>query len=1338
MPITEAQDTLLDRMCEALESPRAPSAFQDALHHLAAAVESARVWLERPDAQGRWSELGQRLVAFTPGRQCLLPITAPQWAWPVLRRGEVVGVLIGEGGPLAEPEAARPELLQLLRRATPALGAALDLVGEQGDAAAHDQDLQETLARYRIVLEASDEGIFDYRTDSGDLFMSQRLRDMLGIASAQRVTLEEVRKRLHPDDLTQWEALRQASSPGVLHDFVVRVKNATGQWLSIRSRVRLLWDSYGTHLRIVGSAINVTAQEESRLRLETQRLELQQYATQAVEVSELVTRLVHCRDPEEVVVQGAVTLVTLMAFAQVGYVTRRSNGGWQLRFPASMLPSTPLDAEVDPLIAGLVSRHETLGEFDATGHTSPLARALQTMGDVHALAIPLETGARVLGVVLCLSRGPHPVSDEQRMVAVQLGVLLATTIDRLEDQAALAASRRRLEEAQALAHLGSWQVDLETHRLTWSKELRVLHGQPAEEVELPLESFFAQVHQFDVGSVQAEYQKVLQATEPVRWRHRVVRPDGRIAHLQNVAELERDATGRPLRVGGVSRNITDEVETTLRLEVALAQAGRYQTMFLLSTSLQSLLDYDGGFVEVSPMWSKLLGWKPAELLGRRVTDFVHPSEVDRMRSMTRNAARSSIPAGITARFATRDGQYRWLVWTLTPDPEVKLIYGVAQDVTGLKDTEERLRRNEEMLRQTGELALVGGWEMPVPGDQVMWSDVLCRVLGIPPGTRLSRRQVLDFVQGSDRKALAGAVAACAEKGTPFEIEVPLTSEARGTLWVRILGQADWQEGKVARVFGAAQDITLQHQAREQALAASRTKSQFLANMSHEVRTPLNGIIGMTQLALDTNLNAEQQEYLEAVKHSGENLLAIVNDILDISKIESGKLELDQVPFALPRIVFEATRNQAARAHQKGLELVVDIIPSDDAWKVGDPVRLGQVVTNLVGNAVKFTQTGEVVVTLGPGRTPGETLITVRDSGIGVPPHRTAAIFDAFTQADGETTRRFGGTGLGLTISRELIERMGGSIWVESVVGQGSTFFVALRLPTHTTQPPAEAPPLPPNTRVLLVDDHEAAREALQRMLAATALVETASSARVALAELRTAALQGTGYGLVVIDHRLGEERGLALCEAMQQDPALRQVPRLLLLDTVGRPSQLELARAGVGRTVTKPLSAVDLLEAAAGLLAGTDEGAAAAHISSPAPRTLGRARILLAEDNPVNARLAERLLQKLGCVVHHASDGRAAVAAWQDHAFDAVLMDVQMPELDGLEATRAIRNAEATRGGHVPIIALTANAMKGDDAMCLAAGMDGYLAKPLDREALRAELERLLHTSPVPLPPPSA
>jgi PAS domain S-box-containing protein len=677
------------------------------------------------------------------------------------------------------------------------------------------------------------------------------------------------------------------------------------------------------------------------------------------------------------------------------------------------------------------------------------------------------------------------------------------------------------------------------------------------------------------------------------------------------------------------------------------------------------------------------------------------------------------------------------------DGNKRLIIAVCRDITERKRFEEALREREELIRATLESTADGILVVNENGEVTHANKRFAQMWAIPEELIETKAddKLLDYVldQLTEPDAFLAKVqklynsseealdAICFKDGRVFErYSCPLI-----------------QNGKTAGRVWSFRDVTEQKQwetdlrkAKESAEAANRAKSEFLANMSHEIRTPMNAIVGMTELVMGTQLTAEQQEYCHTVRASADSLLSLLNLILDLSKIEAGQLELDEIDFDLRSTLENAADMMAVRAQEAGLELTYRIKPDVPAGLVGDPARVRQIIVNLTANAIKFTQEGQVTISVETEKEedPGVFLhFMVSDTGIGIPPDKIDAIFESFKQADGSTTRKYGGTGLGLAISKQLVEMMGGKIWVESEPGKGSTFHFTARFELGRREATeglrirdVDLSSVP----VLILDDNPANRLVLKEMTSSWGL-ESAEAAdeKETLAMLEKASEARKPYRVLLLDSELSGKDGFEVAKKVKENPYGANLKMILLTSTGRKEDAAQCAKFGISGYLVKPVKQSELLNAIMIALGHTVDESAPIIAQYHIQEALRRSSILLVEDNPVNQKVAATMLKKRGHRVVVASNGREALESLDKEPIDLVLMDVQMPEMDGFQATELIREREKEGGGHIPIVAMTAHAMKGDRERCLAAGMDKYVSKPISEADLFSVVENLAHRS---------
>lgn len=808
----------------------------------------------------------------------------------------------------------------------------------------------------------------------------------------------------------------------------------------------------------------------------------------------------------------------------------------------------------------------------------------------------------------------------------------------------------------------------------------------------------------------------------------------------------------------------------------------------LSLNLLCIAGIDGYFKYLNPAWETTFGYSREELLSRPYLDFVHPEDRQATVSEAAHVVSGRSTLSFENRYRCKDGSYRWLLWSAIVRADRGLLYCVAADVTERKLEAVRLAAQYAVTRVLAEAPDLAagaprilqaiceglGWSVGAiwrvvekdkllrcvetwhaPSASVEEFDKATRARMFAPGIGLPGR-VWSQAQPAwiedatrDSNFPRASIAARENLHAAFGFPILLGAQVLGVLeffsheiqrpdarLLEMMSAIGSQIGQFIERKNAEDELRVYAHdlevARNRAEQATRAKSEFLANISHEIRTPMNAMIGMTELALETHITREQREYLTAIQGSAEVLLALVNDLLDFSKIEARKLQLDRVGFRLRDALEDTMRVLAPRAHKKGIELVCHIDPAVPDMLVGDPLRLRQVVVNLVGNAIKFTDQGEVVMQVRPVSRHEQKVqlhFSVKDTGIGIPPEKQQVIFEAFSQADSSTTRRYGGTGLGLAISAQLVDLMGGKISVESQPGLGSTFHFTVWLDVEEAgiEEPGKWRSMT-DLPVLIVDDNATNRRILEEVFTNWCMRPVAvDGGAAALAVLDKFSSKGQSFAVVLLDGHMPDMDGFALAQRIIHDQRYAGT-KLVMLTSAGEPEDIARCRKlGISAYLTKPVKQSELFDTVVNVISEP-----VVEARKPARKPKARRsglRVLLAEDNAVNQLVATRVLEKLGHAVTVVSSGREAVSAIQSGTFDVVVMDVQMPEMDGLEATAEIRRGERMTGTHIPIIAMTAHAMKGDRERCLEAGMDGYTSKPIRANELEQAIAKVLTKS---------
>ncbi|HEX4151367.1 MAG TPA: PAS domain-containing protein [Steroidobacteraceae bacterium] len=968
-----------------------------------------------------------------------------------------------------------------------------------------------------------------------------------------------------------------------------------------------------------------------------------------------------------------------------------------------------------------------------------------------ALAVANNVSARILGLreILACYADPDAPSESGGDELDALSETLYDVVYRTQErETELKRTAEFLRFVQHVGGFGIFELDLESAEIEATPLFFQLIGVEPHGVTFTRHDWLATLHPEDFEPVIHALGAALEGGRTFQAEYRTLLQNGSVRWLATRGEISHAADGMPARLIGTVTDVTERkhLEASLRRKTEslnIAQSAAGVATLDLNFQRRSWICSDN----LHDMLAIPASTQLNDLNGRLAN--VHPQDLERIRRAPFDTDRDHPAYACEYRVLLPGGAERWLAEKAEVvhglNGEILRITGALIDVTDRKRTEAALTSTEKRLARTMLGTRDGVWELDVAADQLWFGPRLEELLGLELGALGHAREPFWALMHPDDVPRATRVLdEHLETGSLCDVEARMKHKAGHYEWMRFRAQAERDTaGRPLWLAGSMQLVTDRKLAEQAAVdaklaaeAANHAKSNFLANVSHEIRTPMNGVIGMSQILSETDLDPTQREYVDIILGSAQSLLSLINDVLDLSKIEANRLDLERVEFDLVDVVYDTIAAAALQAAVKGIELVVDIDADVPLLACGDPVRLRQVIMNLIGNAVKFTHEGHVVLHLSCSKgNGGNSLmrIEVSDTGIGIPADRFDRLFKSFSQVDSSTTRHYGGTGLGLSIVKRLVELMGGTVTVESELGKGSRFCVTL--PASSPHEPGDVSPLGMGRKVLVVDDLAASRSCLVTKLKSFSFEPvTVASVEEALARLDS----GEQFHCVVADELMPRRGGLDLLAALRSDGRYERLPFVLLCLFGGDHGAASAGAWQPDAIGLKPIRCYKLATLVHNAICGEgeqiSETTAAAHFTASAHVTAAFRghRILVVEDNPVNQRVAAQLLQKLGADVTVANNGAEALERLAEGGFDAVLMDCQMPVMDGFTAAMRIREREQREGlgKHLPIIALTANVMSEDREHCLAAGMDAHIGKPIVPTQLADCLARYLGGRP--------
>jgi PAS domain S-box-containing protein len=1195
---------------------------------------------------------------------------------------------------------------------------------------------------FRQLADAMPQIVWTARPDGGLDYYNQRWFDYTGM------TLEETQgwgwgQVLHADDLQNcidiWNESVRTGRPYEIKYRFKRASDGVYRWhLGRASAVR---DDEGRIIKWFGTCTDIDDQKRTEVALLSTREELEERVEQrtaalATANAELTAEIQERKQMEAALRESEERYRDLFENAQEAIYIHDLKGTY---ISANRAAQNLIGYARDEIVG------RNVVDFMAPEHAEQIRAGLSQRRDgkelpTREIEVLAKDGRRV----------PIEISTRliyERGTAVRVQGMARDITERKRAEEALRESEERYRDLFDNAQDTIYVHDLNGTYISANRAAEKLVGYTREEIlGKNILDFMAPEY---AEQVRANLSMRLDGKELTTYEIEVLAKDGRSVPVEVSTRVIYEK-GTAVAVQGMARDITER----RRAEEALRESEeRYRELVENGQGLICTHDLNGKLLSVNPAAAQALGYAPSEMVGKGLIEFISPTVQPAFDHYLKLIAAEPSVNGLM-NLITKEGEER--VWTYRNariEGQSKAVYvlGHAQDITERKQAEEALKQSEERYRTIIEDMTDSYIETDLAGKFTFFNNQAAI------GQRRSKEQLMglsnrQYMDEETVKRVGKAYKQLYLTGEPLKGLTYEMTRGDGTAYyvemnVSLIKDS---QGKPVGFRAIARDVTERKQieaqlveARDAALQSARLKSEFLANMSHEIRTPMNGVIGMTGLLLDTELDADQRDFAETIRSSGESLMTIINDILDFSKIEAGKLQFETLDFLLNNAVEDTIELLAERAHQKKIEFA-SLINSDVPTTLrGDPGRLRQVLTNLIGNAIKFTERGEVILRVAQESDTGDDVVVrfmVSDTGIGISEAAQKHLFHAFTQADGSTTRKYGGTGLGLAISKQLVELMGGQVGVSSTPGQGSTFWFTARFGKQLESSGVPQTPLISleKLRVLIVDDNATNRRILSHQVGSWGMIhQEADSGFRALELLRSAAAEGVPYDLAVLDLMMPGMDGFELARKIKSDPRIAAV-KLVMLTSFGERGDRALSReAGVAAYLTKPVRQSNLFDCLANVISAATTAPARTVSASPVKldtlhtlkesKMMSHKLILLAEDNVVNQKVALRQLQKLGYRADAVANGSEAIEALSRISYDLILMDCQMPEMDGYEATAEIRRQEGeTR--HTPIVAMTAHALTGDREKCMAAGMDEYITKPVKLEELRRVLELFLRT----------